>query len=35
MNNTTLCFDATPNPVPEGGFQPLSLPMVLPILTDR
>jgi hypothetical protein len=31
MINTTLRFDASPNPVPVGGVQPLPLPMVLPI----
>lgn len=28
-NDTTLRFDASPNPVPVGGVQPLSLPMIL------
>ncbi|GEM_PF-6733800 len=28
-NDNTLRFDASPNPVPVGGVQPLSLPMVL------
>ncbi len=28
-NDNTPRFDASPNPVPVGGVQPLSLPMVL------
>ncbi|MBF6639339.1 hypothetical protein ITX54_22000 [Rouxiella silvae] len=28
-NDITLRFDASPNPVPVGGVQPLSLPMIL------
>lgn len=34
-NDLTLRFDASPNPVPVGGVQPLSLPMVFKINTDR